>query len=306
MTSLAVGLVGCGRLAEVGYGPALAAAAGVHLAAVADPDPGRRRAASGAVPAFEDAGALVAAGVVDAVVLATPASAHLADAALAVAAGLPVLVEKPPAPDADGAAALHALGPSVRVGFNRRFDPGAQLVRRAVPAAGPLDVHVEIGYRHAGWAPHTVRDDALADLGPHLVDWARWVVGDVVEVTSATVAARRAHLNLRTERARVRVVASMDQVHHELLEVRRPGGDVVASHRVGGLVDGVLRRLRRRGPHPLVASLTAELESFARAVRGEPEPLLGTTADGLAVMGALVAARASSVCGRPVPVPPGR
>ncbi|MGH3810959.1 MAG: hypothetical protein ACRDUV_00695, partial [Pseudonocardiaceae bacterium] len=45
-------------------------------------------------------------------------------------------------------------------------------------------------------------------------------------------------------------------------------------------------------PHPLVASLTAQLEAFARAVRGAPEPTLGRAADGLAVMATIDAVRA--------------
>jgi predicted dehydrogenase len=305
VTPLAIGLIGCGRLAELGYVPALLAARGVRLIAVADPDPTRRAAVAAGRPSFPDAASLVAAGAVDALVLASPSDAHVADAAIAVANGLPVLVEKPPAPDAVGAAALAELGPLVRVGFNRRFDDGAQRVRAALPAGGPIEVHVAIGYRRQAWSAHTVVDDALADLGPHLVDWARWIGGDVTEITSAHVRPTRADVNLRVARGRVRLSAAMDQVHHELVELRAPGGDVIASHRVGGLVAGVTGRLRRNAPHPLVASLTAELEAFARAVGGADEPLLGTGADGLAVMTAIDAARACAASGgRPVPVPP--
>jgi len=39
---LRLGLVGCGRLAELGYAPAAAAARGVEIVAVADPDRDRR------------------------------------------------------------------------------------------------------------------------------------------------------------------------------------------------------------------------------------------------------------------------
>ena len=79
---LRIGLVGGGRLAELGYLPALHAAHGVRLAAVAEVDPGRRGRMAGlsGVPAHRDAAALLAAGNVDALVIATPAGAHLADA----------------------------------------------------------------------------------------------------------------------------------------------------------------------------------------------------------------------------------
>ncbi|HEV2820958.1 MAG TPA: Gfo/Idh/MocA family oxidoreductase, partial [Solirubrobacteraceae bacterium] len=99
--TVAIGLVGCGRLAQAGYLPALTAARGVRLSAVADPDPARREtvaaiahnAAAGVVPAFATLGELLEGARVDAVVLATPAATHLADAQLAADAGVATLVE---------------------------------------------------------------------------------------------------------------------------------------------------------------------------------------------------------------------
>ena len=153
--ALRLGLVGCGRLAELGYGPAIERVRGVRLVAVADPDRIRRERVAGrfgaaqgdTVRALPDAEALLAAVPVDALVLASPTSAHLADATAAAAAGVAVLVEKPPAPDAGGAARLAALTPVPWVAFNRRFDPGARAARDAVPAAGDLDLHLEPAYR---------------------------------------------------------------------------------------------------------------------------------------------------------------
>ena len=60
----------------------------------------------------------------------------------------------------------------------------------------------------------------------------------------------------------------------------------------------VLGRLRP-GPHPLVTSLTAELEAFARTVRGTPDPVLGSAADGVAVMAVLDEVRARAVAELP-------
>ena len=96
---LRIGLVGCGRLAERAYVAAADMADGIALTGVADQDLARCAAAAPGVPAFGTAEDLVAAGAVDALVVATPAGAHLAVAQVADAAGLPCLVEKPPAPD---------------------------------------------------------------------------------------------------------------------------------------------------------------------------------------------------------------
>ena len=80
LRTLRVGLVGCGRLAERGYVPALKLAQGITLAALADPVLSRCDTVAPGVPAYTSAAALLAAAEVDAVVLATPAAAHLAEA----------------------------------------------------------------------------------------------------------------------------------------------------------------------------------------------------------------------------------
>jgi predicted dehydrogenase len=290
-----IGLVGAGRLAEVGYLPAAAAARDVVLAAVAEPDPVRRdrvAALAGGLPAFTDAAALLAGVDVAALVLATPAAAHLDDARRAAARGLPVLVEKPPAPDASGAAALAALEPAPYVAFNRRFDPAIAALRAATPAGAEVAVVAEIAYRRGGWGAHAVADDALLDLGPHLVDLARWITGaEVTRVRRASVTPVRATFDLELGVARARIRCATDRLHHEHVEVRHRDGTLVGRHRVGGPRNAVLGRLRP-GPHPLVESLTAELEAFARTVRGDPDPVLGRAADGVAVMAVLDEVRA--------------
>lgn len=287
MTPLRLGLVGCGRLAELGYLPAAGRTSAVELVAVADPDPARRsRLASlggdarrGRLAAFASARELL--GEVDAVVLASPAPAHLDDAVAAAEAGVAVLVEKPPAPDAAGAAALAALQPAPWVGFNRRFDTQVQAVRDAVPATGDLSLTLRLHYRRASWGAAAVDDPVLLDLGPHVVDLARWLTGsEVVRVAHADLSHDRASIQLELERGTAWLDLAADRLHRELIEVR---GTTVARHEVGGPVAAVTGRLLP-GPHPLVASLAAQLDAFARAVRGEPAPDLGTAADGVAVM----------------------
>jgi predicted dehydrogenase len=257
------------------------------------------------VPSFGSAEELVAAGGVDAVVLASPAAAHLTDARVATAAGLPVLVEKPPAPDLGGAVELAALEPAPWIGFNRRFDQGVAELRAAVPRRAEVGVVLEISYRRAGWGAHTVRDDALTDLGPHLVDLARWLTGaDVTEARQAVVRPERAEFDLVLGAARARIRCVTDRPHRERIVARHRDGPLVGRLVRGGLVAAIRGRLGPRGPHPLVASLTAQLEAFARAVHGEPDPTLGTAADGVAVMAALEAVRNAAAANGSASVPP--
>jgi predicted dehydrogenase len=311
--SVRLGLVGCGRLAESGYVPPAGLVPQVRLTAVADPDTGRREQVAAAleqsgagVDRFVTVEELLDHGGVDGVVLATPVGEHVSGAAAAAAAGLPVLVEKPPAPDAAGAAALERLDPPPWIGFNRRFDPGVVAVRTKVPPDGPLELRLELHYRRKSWRSHAVRDAVLLDLGPHLVDLARWLTGsDVVEVTDASVSRDRARFVLVLQRGRATIDLAADRAHREVLEVRERGGRTLGRHRLGGPVALVRGRLPfGSGPSALVVSLAAQLAAFAEAVQGRPPTALATASDGRAAMQAIDAVRAAATSGsRPSPVP---
>jgi predicted dehydrogenase len=288
---LRVGLVGCGRLAERGYLPASHRASGVRLVALADLEPARCARIASHLPAFRSARDLLSEIEVDALIVATPAAAHVNDARAAVDRGVSALVEKPPAEDAVGAAELAALSPPPWVGFNRRFR--LEALRAALPPEGPLDLRLGFWTRADAWRPHVVRDDLLLDLGPHLVDLALWLAGrDAIRVR-ARLAASRAALDVETDRGISRIRCRGDRHYAEWVEAR-PGGGRPVRHRSGGVAATVAALLRRRSEQPLLASLTAQLEAFARAVRGEDPGPLATAQDGLRVMAVLDGARRSA------------
>jgi predicted dehydrogenase len=304
---LRLGLVGCGRLAERGYLPALARVPSLELAAVVDHDPVRREhlaALAGGVGSHESLARALARPTIEALVLATPAPAHLPDARLAAARGVPTLVEKPPAPDAVSAAALAELRPAPLVGFNRRFDPGVASLLEAVDGSKVAELRLDLGYRRAAWGSHQAADDALLDLGPHLVDLARWLSGSPVRSVRCRAARpERIELELELERGRARLRCSTQRPWRERFEARDGSGRVIARHRAGGLrhaAGGVLPRPGRskadhaRPAHPLVESLVRQLEAFAATARGGPSTDLATAGDGAAVMAAIDAARRSA------------
>jgi predicted dehydrogenase len=298
--ALRLGIVGCGRLAESGYLPALAGRDAFTLVAVADPDAGRRArvvqvaASATRIDEFADAREMAVAAGLDAAVIASPVSVHVEDAHALAAVGVATLVEKPPAPDGEGARALAAITPAPWVGFNRRFDLGAQRLRDSIPRDVDLDLQVALHYRRASWRPHSVHDDALLDLGPHLVDWGTWVTRSaVVAVGDAVVEHDRASCTLTLTRGKARLFAECSRPHRELIDVRDASGARVARHAVGGLASGVRARVTR-SPHLLVASLAAQLSEFATAVRGGPADSLATPEEAVAIMAALDAARVSA------------
>lgn len=107
------------------------------LAAIADPTPAARELADKhGVRWFADIGALIEAGRPDGVIVATPNALHVEHALAAIAAGIPVLVEKPLADTLEGAerlvAAAEVAGVPLAVGHHRRHNPMIREARRLV------------------------------------------------------------------------------------------------------------------------------------------------------------------------------
>jgi predicted dehydrogenase len=293
-----IGLVGCGRLAERGYLPAAERADGVRIVAVADPDRLRRERLAPGLPGFGEAEALVAMGGVDGLVLATPAAKHLHDARIAADAGLHSLIEKPPAADAAEAAALARLDPVPMIGFNRRFEPAVRELAGALRGHASLDLLVEHRGRRRAWRPYVVDDDALLTLGPHMLDLVSWLTdGAIRSVRARETSENRAVLELELDAGRATLKCRLDRPHLERVEARGRGGQLIFRRMVGGLIRYSLARLGPAHQSPLVATLTRQLEAFAGACRGVPDPRLGSALDGVAVMAAIDAARQSAASG---------
>jgi predicted dehydrogenase len=293
-----IGLVGCGRLAARGYVPAFRRASGVRLAAVADVDPARCRALVPELPAYDSARALVSAGGIDGVVIATPTRAHASEASVVAEAGLPALVEKPPGLDASEAARLVSLRPAPHVGFNRRFAPEIARLQEALVACPNLDVTLQMHYRRRAWGPYDMRDDALLDLAPHLVDLVRWLTrSDVLRVRTRVLTRERAVFAMELSGSTATVHCASDRVSFECVEARDSGGRLVARYRQGGLATAIRHRVWPPAEPALVATLTRQIEAFGRVVRGGDGVPLATAIDGLAVMRALDAVRRSAAAG---------
>ncbi len=190
-----VAIVGCGRI-----GHKRAGALGGHpLVAVADPDRRRAEQLAGQHPVclpLADWRDVVGRADVDAVVVAATHDVLAEATEAAVCAGKHVLVEKPGArharelrPVVDAA---RRRGVVVKVGFNYRFHPGLRKARELVDGGelGPLLV-VRARYGHGGrlgydreWRadPDIAGGGELLDQGVHLIDLARWFLGDFAEV----------------------------------------------------------------------------------------------------------------------------
>ncbi len=198
-----VGVIGCGAIARRAHVPALQAA-GATLTAFASRTLHSAQAAAdeaGGGAVLSDWRELVARDDVDAVVLCTPNVLHAPQAQAAIAAGKHVLVEKPftvSVEDADAVIAAAAMaGVVVMTAHNGRFAPVIEGLASQVRAGvvgdvlsvrgvmchpGPLDWSTA-----ASWflEPEQSGGGALLDLGVHLIDSLRYVLGDEIVQVSA-------------------------------------------------------------------------------------------------------------------------
>jgi predicted dehydrogenase len=193
--TLRVGIVGCGL---IGQKRARALGPAGRVVACADPDEDRARAAAvhDGARVFSDWRQLVSLPDVDVVVVATPHDTLAPITLAAVEAGKHVLVEKPaarsPAELKPVIEAAERRRAKVHVGFNHRYHRSFRKAREIFEsgALGEL-MFVRARYGHGGrigydqeWRarPEISGGGELIDQGPHLIDLARWFLGDFSEV----------------------------------------------------------------------------------------------------------------------------
>jgi len=195
MTGMAVigaGVIGRLRAASIHAHP------DTELLGVVDPDRGRADAAVAGTGArvIPDLETLLALPELEAVVVSSPLPAHDEAVVAALAAGKHVLCEKPLANTVDGCRrmvqAAARAGRVLAVGFNHRYYPAIAFVKTCLDEGriGTVD-HARVFGGHDGL--HNFRADwqyrapasgggAMMDVGIHMTDLARYLVGDVTTV----------------------------------------------------------------------------------------------------------------------------
>jgi len=136
--SIRVAVAGAGTIGQA-HAAVLQRCAGATLAALVDPAAlAARIAAQVGVPLYPSLDALFAQDRVDAVVLATPNALHVAQARRCMAAGLPVLLEKPIATTVQEAQSLvdavERSGAKLLIGHHRAHSPIMAKAREVIEA----------------------------------------------------------------------------------------------------------------------------------------------------------------------------
>ncbi len=314
-----IGLIGCGRAAELLYLPALKRIPSVEVAGLVDPIE-QRRVLIGVhfpgCPLYDNPADLLTHAALDAVIISTPPDTHLQIVRACIEAGLGVLVEKPLAPSIKTDAELSELRGLIQVrnavlmvGFNRRFWRPVQALRRAVAVSGQAAAsgRLEFFTKPGAWQSVSHTSDPLDDLGSHLIDLAHFIFDDRTVAVSARWLGEHT-IEFQLELSRGTVVecrAGYRDSYSEQYEIHfnghsyrvRDGSERIepahgSFRKAVDLADRFLRRVKRQ-KSSFVRSYQAEIETFIQAVEQHQSPAPGIQA-GIAALEVAQAARESA------------
>jgi predicted dehydrogenase len=184
------GVIGKLRAQSVGSNPK------TSLVGVVDPDEGRAQRVAGTARVYGDWADIVASDEVDCVIVSTPVQFHEAICVAALSNGKHVLCEKPLSNSLESCRAMldcaRSHGRTLACGLNMRYYPSFKYAKAVIDEGriGRLD-HVRVFGGHDGLA--NFRADwmykgelsgggAMMDVGIHMTDLARFVLGEVAEV----------------------------------------------------------------------------------------------------------------------------
>jgi myo-inositol 2-dehydrogenase/D-chiro-inositol 1-dehydrogenase len=189
-----VGVIGAGIMGADHVRTVQRFVSGARVTMIADVDLDRAKEAAQAAPeavTTRDWGEVIASADVDAVIVASHDTTHAELTIASVAAGKPVMCEKPLAPTGaecvrvvraeDEALAAAPAPPLVSVGFMRRFDPGYREMKAAIDAGVcgvPLMIHCFS--RGISSAPGATTEFSVTNSAVHEFDVVPWLLGQRV------------------------------------------------------------------------------------------------------------------------------
>jgi predicted dehydrogenase len=191
------GLVGAGAIGQI-RAASLVNLPGCELSAVTDIDVDRARGLSRSpdVRVFKDYEEMLKSDEVDAAIVSTPPQFHEQMVIAALEAGKHVLCEKPLGNSVESCRRMvetsRRTGKVLATGFNHRYFPAIQFTKQALDngTIGELD-HIRAFAGHTGlsefkapwmYEKRTLGGGALMDVGIHIIDLTRYLLGDVEEV----------------------------------------------------------------------------------------------------------------------------
>jgi myo-inositol 2-dehydrogenase/D-chiro-inositol 1-dehydrogenase len=290
-------LVGAGRMGRMhlqALDPAGGRAHGVRVTDVVEPLVAAREALRDrGYRVHETLADLLAARRPDGVLVAAPTDRHAHVSRAALAAGIPVLCEKPAGltwqevEETGRVAAGH--GAAFQVAYWRRFVPALVALRERI-AAGELGqvLHVVCAQWDGAPPPAQFRHSsggAFVDMGVHEFDVVRWLTGQTVtSVAAVQTPALDPGARPDADNAQALLGLSAGTTAAVSLGRHYPGGDLVTIEVFGSTGHERSTVLDPgQGDEPMLEALARQADSFAELVRGGPGRGAGT-ADAVAAL----------------------
>lgn len=275
-----LGLAGAGRMGR-NHLRAIAQSSEVKVTAIAEPSEATRRLLAG-TPAAVYAGLedMLDTASIDAVLVCVPSDLHLATVRRLVDADMPALCEKPvgvtAAESREAAAMVAASGLPFQVGFWRRFVPALQALKRRIAGGELGDVYAIANFQWDGTPPspefRAHSGGIFVDMGVHEFDQTRWLVEqEFGEITSNASGIATEPWPGDPESAHALAELSGGTTAIVSLGRRFPLGDVCKVE-VFGTRDAEESKFLwpPSADETFFGALRAQVESFARHVRGAP------------------------------------
>jgi inositol 2-dehydrogenase len=334
MSHVRIGLAGLGRMGRIHATNLASRCVVARLGCVFDvnADAAREAAERLDVPWAKSFDALLADDTIDAVAIATSTGSHAELSVRAAAAGKHVFCEKPISLDRPTSVstveAVQRAGVTFQVGFHRRFDPDWVAAVERIRAGELGDVYLFRTSLRDMTAPKVEylagSGGFFVDVTVHDLDTARWMVGEVVEVSAHGTAVSdpefakigdidTAVVVLRFENGALGVIDNSRAAGYgyecstevmgstATVRIDNPGGRGYEWRTPGWASYPLARDFEER--YPLAYS--EELDAFARCVRDGTAPRVSGW-DALAAFDLALACDQAWRAGRPVAVRPRR
>jgi predicted dehydrogenase len=191
-SKIKIGLIGCGRAAEIIYLPALKKLKDIEVNAVIDPDKKRRELIGNNFPSCGKHDALNENLInsLDAAIILTPPETHIYFASEILKKNKYVLVEKPLSDSLEGIPGLADIESSsegsLMMGFNHRYwEPVISLKEKLSKNLKINFAEIIFSSSISKWSPVSTKGNLLDDLGPHVFDLARFILNkEIISVVA--------------------------------------------------------------------------------------------------------------------------
>jgi myo-inositol 2-dehydrogenase/D-chiro-inositol 1-dehydrogenase len=281
MAAFRMGLVGAGRMGRT-HLRAVAASDVVRIAAVADPlDSARAAVAAEGIAVHAELAAMLRAGGLDGVLIASSSDTHLSCIAELAGAGMPILCEKPCGLSSregkEAADIASAAKVPLQVAYWRRFVPSLKALKSRIAAGELGSLYLAACYQWDEQPPpasfRSRSGGIFMDMAVHEFDQIRWLSGQEIGALHAVAAGTISDPPVAGDAESAQVLCALSGGATGLVSLGRrfPLGDVCKVEVFG---TGGAEECRFLWPpaaeQVFLEALRLQAESFVRWVRGGP------------------------------------